>query len=277
MKIGKLSVLEEIGKGAGSRVYRVRRDEDSHEYALKVVPNDNQRSQRFLDQVKNEYRIGNRLGHPNIIEFYCLEIEKSWFSGPKNAKLLTQFAPGRTMDRLPLLPMPRLLRIFERIASAVAHMHSRQVIHADLKPSNLILGTETEVKVIDLGIAQLRGEIRSRIHATREFMAPETLSHKVINERTDIYNFGATMFRLATLQSTPPVLTLRKKSEREFERRYIAANRLNPRVPIDLSELIGDCLNFQPDLRPASMNEVHTRLAELARDYNNASETRNPA
>jgi eukaryotic-like serine/threonine-protein kinase len=277
MKIGKVSVLEEIGKGAGSRVYRVRRNEDSREYALKVVPYDNERAQRYLEQVQNEYRIGNRLDHPNIVEIYCLEIEKGWFSGPKKANLLTQFVPGRTMDRLPLLPMPRLLRIFERIASAVAHMHARQVIHADLKPSNLILGIEADVKVIDLGIAQLRGEQRSRIHATREFMAPETLAHKMINERTDIYNFGATMFRLATLQSTPPVLSVVKKGEREFERRYKAANILNPRVPIDLSELIGDCLNFQPDLRPANMNEVLSTLARLARDYNEVSETRNPA
>jgi serine/threonine-protein kinase len=167
------------------------------------------------------------------------------------------------MDRLPLLPVPRLLRVFERIASAVAHMHNRGIIHADLKPNNLILDSGADVKVIDFGIAQLRGEQKNRIHATREFMAPETGTLKLINERTDIYSFGATMYRLATLHAPPPAITAVVLGEREFGRRYLSANTLNPKVPIELSELIGDCINYHPDRRPASMEEVGNVLTRL--------------
>jgi serine/threonine protein kinase len=264
MKIGKVKILEELGKGAGSRVYRVRRDEDSREYALKVIACDNQRARRYLEQVQNEFRIGRLLNHPNLIETYCLEIEEGWFSGPKKANLLTQFAPGRTMDRLPLLPIPRLLGVLERIASAMAHMHSQGVIHADLKPGNLILNSGTDVKVIDFGIAQFRGEYKHNIHATREFMAPETAALKVINERTDIYNFGATMYRLATLRSPPPILNSAVVKEREFEQKYVPAKALNPRVPPELSDLIGECMSYRPDERPASMHEVTKVLSRLA-------------
>ncbi len=269
MKIGNVTVLGELGKGAGSRVYRVRREKDSCEYALKVIPCDNPRTKKYLEQAQNEYLIGRYLDHPNLIEIYCLETDAGWFSGPKNAKLLTQYAPGRTMDRLPFLPIPRLLRVFEQIASAVAHMHARGVIHADLKPNNLILGSGTDVKVIDFGIAQLRGEQKDHIHATREFMAPETGTHKLINERTDIYSFGATMFRLATLRAPPPALTAAVMGEQEFERRYQSANTLNPRLPTELSDLIGACLAYRPDRRPASMEEVREVLVQLvhASDY----------
>lgn len=194
-------------------------------------------------------------------------MRKGWFSGPKEAKLLTQFAPGRTIDRLPLLPMPRLLRVLEKIASAVAHMHSRGIIHADLKPNNLILDSGAEVKIIDFGIAQFRGEHKQYIHATREFMAPETATLKLINERTDIYSFGATMYRLATLHMPPAALTVVSKGEREFERSYLPAKTLNPRIPIELSDLIGDCLNYQPDRRPRNMKEVEESLSRLALAY----------
>jgi serine/threonine protein kinase len=269
MKIGKVRILEELGKSAGSRVYRVYREEDSLEYALKVVPCDNRKAQRYLDQIQNEYRIGSYLKHPNIIETYCLEIEEGWFTGPKKANLLTQFAPGRTMDRLPLMPIPILLRVFERIASAVSHMHARGVIHADLKPNNLILDSSADVKVIDFGIAQLRGEHLDHIYATREFMAPETGTLKLINERTDIYSFGATMYRLATLQMPFPALTAVLKGQREFEQKYVPANTINPRIPAELSDLIGECLSYRPDHRPQSTEEIEKALSQMARSSGN--------
>jgi serine/threonine protein kinase len=272
MKIGNVTILEELGCGAGSRVYRVRREEDSCEYAMKVVQSSDRRSLRYLEQILNEYRIGRYLDHSNLIDIYCLETDEGWFSGPKNARLLTQYAPGRSMDRLPLLPMPRLLRVFERIASAVAHMHSRGIIHADLKPNNLILGTGSNVKVIDFGIAQLRCEHKERVHATRDYMAPETGTLKLINERTDIYSFGATMYRLATLQTPPPSLTAVMLGQQEFVRRYSSANQLNPKVPIELSDLIGDCLNFEPDRRPVSMEAIGVVLSGLVRASESAIE-----
>jgi serine/threonine protein kinase len=263
MNIGNVTVLDELGKGAGSQVYRVRREADSCEYALKVVHCLNRGSQKYLEQAQNEFRIGRFLEHPNLVKIYCLETESGWFTGPKSVKLLIQFAPGRTMDRLSLLPVPKLLRVFEQIASAVSHMHSQGIVHADLKPNNLILGPDNDVKVIDFGIAQFRGEQRDHVQATREFMAPETGAQKLVNVRTDIYSFGATMYRLATLRAPPPALMAVVKGEQEFERRYRPANAINPRIPIELSDLIGSCLSYHPDHRPVSMNAVWEELKEL--------------
>ena len=68
MKIGNVTILEELGSGAGSRVFRVRREEDSCEYAMKVVQCGDQRSRRYLDQILNEYRIGRYLDHPSLVD-----------------------------------------------------------------------------------------------------------------------------------------------------------------------------------------------------------------
>jgi serine/threonine-protein kinase len=168
------------------------------------------------------------------------------------------------MDRLPLLPVPRLLRIFGRVASAVASLHARGIVHADLKPNNLILDHEADVKVIDFGIARLRGEHTAQPHATRDYMAPETAAHKRIDELTDVYSFGATMYRLATLHAPPSALTAVVKGGQAFEHELRPARDHNPRVPEPLSDLIQSCLQVDPAHRPRSMATIAMRLGEMA-------------
>jgi serine/threonine-protein kinase len=260
MHIGNVTVLEELGSGAGSRVYLVRRDEDGRDYALKVLHSDAERRQRYLDQFENEFRIGHSLHHPNLIAIYALEIDVGWFSGTRNARLLTEYAQGRPMSRLPLVSTARLLRILEQAAAAVAYLHEQGVIHADIKPNNFIISEDDGVKLIDLGIAQLSNERREDIHGTREYMAPETARQHIISERTDIYSFGATMYRLATLHDLPPGFKGTTHPE------YQPVTRLNPRIPTGLSTLIGSCLSRQPEVRPASMSSVCDQLIQLVHE-----------
>jgi serine/threonine protein kinase len=263
MRIGKVTVLGELGAGAGSRVFLVRRAEDAREYALKVAHAGRGPTQQYLAQARNEYRIAGLFDHPNLIHIYCLESDAGWFSAARTVKLLAEYAPGRPMDLLPLQPVDALVRAFERIAAAVAHMHRRGVIHADLKPNNLILGPGT-IKVIDYGVAHRAGGRRERgIDATPAFMAPETITHRLLNEKTDIYSFGATMYRLTTFLLPPPTVNAVVLGERGFERRYRPAGALNPQVPIELSDLIQACMRFDPNRRPASMEVVRKMLARI--------------
>lgn len=266
-KIGKFSVVETLGSGAHSSILHVRRDEDGKDYALKLVPIDGKGDLKYLEQARHEFRVGQLLSHPNLMRVYCLEVEQGWFSGPKKAKLLTEFVPGTTMDRLPLQRLAKLLRVFERIADAITHMHKQGVIHADLKPNNLILGRGTAVKVIDYGLAWIKGEPKDRVQGTPEYIAPETVSHKIVNERTDIFNFGATMYRLATLQLPPSCAPLGeglKVTEKWYKEQYKPARELNPTLPPALGELIDSCLSFKAPNRPERMSEVQGVLDQLA-------------
>src|SRR4029078_2459870 len=114
--------------------------------------------------------------------------------------------PGTTMDQVPLVRMPKRLRVFERIADALTHMHKRALYRADLKPKNLIYESGTRVKMIDFGLAWVKGEPKDRVQGTPEYMAPETAKRRAINERTDIYNQGAAMYRLTTLKLPPSMM-----------------------------------------------------------------------
>ncbi len=266
-KIGKFTVLGTLGSGAHSSILHVRREEDSREYALKLVPIDDKEDRKYLEQAKHEFRVGQMLNHPNLVKVYAFETETGWFSGPKKAKLLLEYVPGKTMDKLPLQRMAKLLRMFERIADALTHMHKQGVYHADLKPNNLMHERGTRVKVLDYGLAWIKGEAKDRIQGTPEYMAPETVEHKLVNERTDIYNFGVTMYRLVTLQLPPCWMTgedALPMNKKVFREQLKPVRTANPMVPEPLAELIHQCIEPNANKRPERMSHIQGTLDQLA-------------
>src|ERR1700730_4169620 len=86
-------------------------------------------------------------------------------------------------------------------------MHCRGVCHADLKPNNLMLSRSGEVKILDYGLAWIKGEPKGRVQGTPEYMAPEQIRSGTVNERTDLFNLGATMYRLTTWRLPPNTAT----------------------------------------------------------------------
>ena len=268
-RIGKFTVLGTLGSGAHSSILHIRRADDDREYALKLVPIDDKEDRKYLEQARHEFRVGQMLDHPNLVKVYALETEAGWFTGPKKAKLLLEYVPGKTMDTLPLQRMARLLRIFERIADALTHMHKQGVCHADMKPNNLIFERGTRVKVLDYGLAWIKGEGKDRIQGTPEYLAPETVEHKLVNERTDIYNFGVTMYRLVTLQLPPSWMPLGgalPMTKSVFKEQFKPVRVANPVVPPPLAQLIEQCLQPNATKRPERMSHIQGTLDQLADD-----------
>jgi serine/threonine protein kinase len=266
-KIGKFQVLGTLGTGAHSTILRVRRDADGKEYALKVVSIAEESDKKFLEQARHEFRVGQMLNHPNLVKVFAFETESDWLFRVRKAKLLIEYVDGQTLDKTPLLNPAKLLRVFEKVAAGLVHMHKQGVIHADLKPNNVMLGRGLMVKIIDYGLAWIKDEPKGRVQGTPEYMAPETASHKVINERTDIYNFGAMMYRLVTLQLPPSVLPSAdgfKLTEKMFHEQLVPVQEINHAVSPELCELIHRCLSYNAHKRPERMSEVQGILDRLA-------------
>jgi tRNA A-37 threonylcarbamoyl transferase component Bud32 len=263
-RIGKVTILAEIGRGANSLVYRVIREADGNEYALKVVPLAKSSDHKYLIQAQHEFRVGQMLKHPALMRVYGFETETDWLFRPRRARLLSEFAPGHTIDQYPALPMPVLLQAFQQVAGAVAHMHENGVVHADLKPCNILLSQYGRVKVVDFGLARLGNERKNRLQGTPEYMAPETCTRRVINERTDLYNLGATMYRVATRRFPPYLTPGLGLTERTFDRLLTPVEEFNPEAPPEFCDLIHRCLRYDPDRRPKTAAEVHRTLIGLA-------------
>jgi eukaryotic-like serine/threonine-protein kinase len=266
--IGKYQVVGTLGKGAHSTILHVRRAADSRDYALKLVTLDEPGDEKFLEQARHEFRVAQMLGHPNLIQIHCLELKRDWLFRVRKAEVLIEYVNGKTLDAIPV-PLDQLVPVFAQVAAGLAHMHRRGVFHADLKPNNILYGKRGEVKVIDYGLAWVKGEPKDRVQGTPEYMAPETVKNKVINERTDIYNLGATMYRITTLKLPPSVMpgadTLRVGSK-AFKSMLTPVTELNKAVPTALADLIHRCLSYDPDGRPKRVGEVLDELKQIADD-----------
>jgi serine/threonine protein kinase len=187
----------------------------------------------------------------------------------KKINLLIEFVNGKTLDLVPPMPMDKLTPVMAQVAMGLIHMHRRGVFHADLKPNNIMLGKRGEVKIIDYGLAHIKGEEKGRIQGTPEYIAPETVRAKVINERTDIYNFGATLYRLTTLKLPPSQAANAEGArlgEKAWQSMFKPVQEHNPNVPRPLCDLIHRCMAYDPEARPERIGEVYEELKSIAAD-----------
>ncbi len=261
-RIGNFKILGPLGAGAHSTILRVRRSADSKHYALKIVPLNGPEDAKYLEQARHEFRIAKLLDHPNLIKIYSLELQRDWLFRARKVHLLIEYVNGQTLDTKPLA-VPRLVQIFARVAAGLAHMHRRNVYHADVKPNNIMLSRAGEVKIIDYGLAWIKGEAKNRLQGTPEYMAPEQRKLAVVNEQTDIYNFGATMYRLVTLR-LPPTQGDIPLDSRSWRQLLKPVQECNASAPPELCSLIHRCLEFNPNQRPERMTEVRELLEPMA-------------
>jgi serine/threonine protein kinase len=267
MTIGKFQVVGQLGTGAHSTILHIRRSADGKNYALKVVPYDGPEDRKFLDQAEHEFNVGQLLNHPNLIKVHAFEPVKDWLFRVKKAHLLIEYVNGKTLDVCPKLRLPHLVQVFKCIADGVVHMHRRQVLHADLKPNNVMLSKSGDVKIIDFGLAWIKGVGKDRIQGTPEYMAPEQGKKCVVNEKTDIYNFGATMYRMLTWRLPPNAQESQEAGmlldSKSWARLLKPVQDFNAEAPEGLCDLVHRCLAFLPTSRPDRMSEVQGALDRM--------------
>ena len=108
--------------------------------------------------------------------------------------LIMELIDANTLDQQLPRSYGKACRVFVQVAEALEHMHERGYVHADMKPTNVLITEHEMVKVIDLGQACPIGTVKKRIQGTPGYMAPEQASRDAIDQRTDIFNLGAMMY-----------------------------------------------------------------------------------
>jgi len=264
--IGEFKILGELGKGAHSTLYHIRRAKDDRQFALKVVPIKTKDDTKYYEQAQLEFRVGQMLEHPNLVKILALETERDWFFRVRKVHLLIEYVNGKTLDQSAKMSNAWLVQIFAKIASGLVHMHRRGVYHADLKPNNLMLSKIGDVKIIDYGLAWIKGEPKERVQGTPEYMAPEQSKQTIANERTDIYNFGATMYRLVTGKLPPSTIAAPNSpaiTAKLFKDMLKPVDELMRGTPKPLCELIHRCLEYDAKKRPERVSDVLDELNAL--------------
>jgi len=271
MNIGSFKILATLGSGAHSTILQIRRNNDPRNYALKVINiEDPEEDLKFKVQAEHEFEVLQKLDHPNIIKAFALELVKDWLFRVKKVHLLLEFIPGKTFDEVRGLSVPRTLEAFRKIASAMVHMHRREVYHGDLKPNNIMIAPGGIVKVIDFGLSHIKGQSKDRIQGTPEYIAPETVKHKMVNERSDIFNFGATMYRMFTWKLPPAMMSGESGGALDpkiWQKNFKPPREVNPAIPEKLAKLIERCMSYNALDRPERFGEVLSELEEISSEF----------
>jgi serine/threonine protein kinase len=279
-RIGNFQVIARLGTGAHSTILHVRRPADGRSYALKVVLIHGKKDLKFLEQAEHEFRVARMLDHPNLIKIHTLEKVRNWLFQVRKVHLLIEYVNGKTLDQCPPLGIPKLVQLFRCLADGLTHMHFRRVYHGDLKPNNIMVSRTGEVKIIDYGLATIRGEAKDRLQGTPEYMAPEQARRRIIDAKTDIYNLGATMYRMITMRLPPTYIPGRgdetnlRMDHRTAKRMLKPVQDLTPGAPRELCELIHHCLAYKAANRPAAMENVRQVLEELSAEVVRTPEDR---
>lgn len=267
-------LLERIGAGAESVIYKARELDSSRVVAIKHVVTTNSENRKYLRHIENEYKNlrsmqESPLGSPEgIVKVY--ELRKSGLLTKRKERVLTmEFVNGVDLKRERRYPMGQMVHILTQVADALAGLHSRGLIHADLKPENIVVEPSGKPTIIDFGFSCAAGSRATSIRGTREYIAPEQLDMGYLNEKTDIYNLGATMYFLFGGRPVPALLA--PGDGRNFiGSRNVAVpslRELDPRVPAILDEMVLRCVRKEQNARPSCVEEVRDVLQEVSRRH----------
>lgn len=247
-----------LGDGAFSRVYLVEDSESHIAYALKHVVAENEKEDRWVDQVRAEWEIGRQLAHPAIRQLVDCQFEGSLLKGirlknARNVGLVMELIDATPLSEQARPPLAECMRIFRDVASGLVHMHQKGFVHADMKPNNILYTDDRRTKVIDLGQAVKIGIAKERIQGTPGFIAPEQTKRDPITEQTDVFNFAATMYWILMRAYAPQSAANTNDSKQRVSEHLVGTtgpvHAVDPQIPEPLSMLLLDCLEDKPHKR----------------------------
>jgi serine/threonine protein kinase len=274
-KIGKYAVINEVGRGSTGVVYLSHDNYYGRDVAIKVynadTAGDEERSRVARKMFLSEAHLVGMLQHPNILPIYDAGEEDG------HCYIVTEHVHGaRTLAAYcrpdNLLRIDDAVEIIYKCARALHYAHSRGVIHRDVKPSNIMLTQDSDVRIIDFGIALVADSDVSRIEGiagSPSYMSPEQVQSLELTNRSDLYSLGAVMYELLTGARPFRAGNLQKLLHQIVYATPPPIHTLRPEVPEDLEQVVATALQKEPGKRyksgldfAAELTRVHQKLRE---------------
>ena len=246
-----------LGTGAHSTIWQVKELSSGRVCALKSVVWESKDDGRFFEQTINEYNVASQIDHPNVRKAYELRRVRKLMR-VRELQLLMEFCPGRSVQEQRPRSLVGVCSVFAQTANALQRMHERNIIHCDMKPDNIIVDEHGNVKIIDLGQACPVRTVKERIQGSPDFIAPEQIHLEPLDVRTDVFNYGASLYWALSGQYMPSLMA---NGGLKHAARVIPPQEHNPEVPPLLNRLVMDCIQLRPMDRPQTMREIISRLA----------------
>ena len=270
-------LLERIGEGARSVIWRAQDRNTGRVVAVKHVVRKEDKDIRFIEQMEAEFNLSKNFNHPNLRKTLDLKINRTLLRRVTEAIMVMEYIEATPLDVRPPPDLASTLDTFVQAASGLKAMHNLGYVHCDIKPNNLLRSNAGDVKVIDYGQSCPVGTVKERIQGTPDYIAPEQVNRKPVTVQTDVFNLGATLYWALTGKAIPTLYTVQKaKSSNSLlsDDLFDSPLQLNPLVPPIVSEMVMQCVATNVRKRPENMDamiqklEIGKHLLEKKRDPN---------
>jgi serine/threonine-protein kinase len=262
-------VIEKIGVGANSQLFcvehRTTKQLVTAKYVRIRVEMDESQEKKFIDQLKAEFEFGKAVDHPVLRKSVELRYLRRRLR-LRAAVLFLEYVDGVPMGSPEFRrTLPEVLTLFKQVADGLHAMHQLGYVHADLKPGNMMVTADDEVKLIDFGQCSALSQAKERIQGTEDYMAPEQAAGSVLDQRTDVFGIGATLHRLLSGKaiSTDMNKTVNINNPNRIRRMAGTASLVQPiceKIPVPVKHLIDACCKEEPVKRLPDMRAFNHRI-----------------
>ena len=261
IKIGMLigdryEILEKIGNGGMSDVYKAKCHKLNRFVAVKVLKQEFGENENFVSKFKVEAQAAAGLMHPNIVNVYDV--------GNENGinYIVMELVEGITLkkyiEKKARLSVKEAISIAIQVSMGIEAAHNNHIIHRDIKPQNIIISKDGKVKVTDFGIAKAAtsNTITSNVMGSVHYTSPEQARGGFSDEKSDIYSLGITMFEMLTGRvpfngdTTVAIAIKHIQEPMPTPRDYV------PEIPVSVEQIVYKCTQKSPDRRYQSVPEL---------------------
>ncbi len=265
VKIGMIvgdryEILERIGTGGMSDVYKAKDHKLNRMVAVKVLKQEFSENANFVSKFRVEAQAAAGLAHPNIVNVYDVGEENGVYY------IVMELVEGITLKKYikkkARLSVKEAVSIAIQVSMGIEAAHNNHIIHRDIKPQNIIISKEGKVKVTDFGIAKAAtsNTITSNVMGSVHYTSPEQARGGYSDEKSDVYSLGITMFEMLTGrvpfngETTVAIAIKHIQEEMPSPRDYVSE------IPVSVEQIVFKCCQKSPDRRYQSMGELITDL-----------------
>jgi eukaryotic-like serine/threonine-protein kinase len=268
-KLGKYSIIREVGRGSSGTVYLSHDPFYGRDVAIKLYNEaaaDDEGEQHVTRKMFfNEAQMVGRLQHPGILPIFDAgEEDGRYYVVMEHIHGARTLAAYCRPDNL--LPIDEVVKIIFAAARAMHYAHARGVVHRDIKPSNIMLTVQNEVRVIDFGIAFWRDTEVSAIRGVAgspSYMSPEQVKAEEIGPASDLYALGAVMYELLTGRRPFKASNLARLLHKIVFATPPPIHKLRQEVPEELEEVVWQAMRKKPEDRFANGLEFAAALTRV--------------
>ncbi|HKS15988.1 MAG TPA: serine/threonine-protein kinase, partial [Planctomycetota bacterium] len=262
-EIPNYQILDVLGSGGAGTVYRARQVSMDRIVAIKVLSPRLAKDQNYLDRFFREARAAAKLSHPNLIVAHDVGAHAGTYY------MVMEYVAGATLQQLldsqGALEESRVVDVAIQVSKALEVAHRNGMIHRDVKPANILLGSDGQAKLFDLGLAREGvGASEGKAVGTPRYISPEQAKDSPnVDIRSDLYSLGATMYHLVTGQLPFQAETGQQMLAKHVAEKLVPAHVRNPKVSTDLSAIISRLMEKHPDNRIQRPADVIAALESI--------------